>query len=402
MQKLVIIGGGFAGMWAALVAAREADVAAQKLAITLVAPDDHLTVRPRLYEPFTPAMRAPLRPLFEPLAIEFRLATVTAIDSATRAVQASTADGGSLSLPYDRLVLASGSVQRPLPVPGADEFALNVDTFAGSAALSAHLDRVLAAPDSEGRLTFVVIGGGFSGIELAAEMRNHLRQKGDEAAARAARVMLIEREAAIGPDLGAQPRPHIEAALSACGVETRLATSVTSITADAVTLSNGERIPCATVVVTTGLGAHPLAATLGAEHDAQGRVVVDASLRVRGTDGVFAAGDVARAQVDDSHVALMSCQHAVPMGKHAGYNAARDLLGLPLREYSQPNYVTCLDLGDFGALFTTGWERKTEQVGPDVKALKKMVNTQWIYPPGGDRAALLTASDIDAPWPPAV
>ena len=248
----------------------------------------------------------------------------------------------------------------------------------------------------------VVIGGGFTGIEIAAELRRHLRAKGDEAAARAARVLLIEREAAIGPDLGAQPRPHIETALSAGGVETRLGTSVASIDASVVTLNSGERIPCATVIVTTGLGAHPLAASLGGEQDAQGRVTVDATLRVRGADGVFAAGDVARARVDEGHVALMSCQHAVPMGKHAGYNAARDLLGLPLREYSQPNYVTGLDLGDFGALFTTGWERKTEQVGPDVKALKKMVNTQWIYPPTGDRAALLAASDIDAPWPPVV
>lgn len=402
MQKLVIVGGGFAGMWAALVAAREAAVADTPLAITLIAPDDHLTVRPRLYEPFTPAMRAPLLPVFGPLGIELRLATVTAIDSIARTVQAEDTHGAGHSLPYDSLVLAAGSVQRPLNVPGAREHALNVDTFAGSAALSAHLDRVLAAPEADGRLTFVVIGGGFSGIELAAEMRNHLRQKGHEAAAKAARVLLIEREAVVGPDLGELPRPHIETALATCGVESRLGTSVSTIEANAVTLSSGERIATATVVITTGLGAHPLAATLGAEHDGQGRVVVDAALRVPGAQAVFAAGDVARAQVDDSHVALMSCQHAARMGMHAGYNAARALLGQPLRDYSQPNYVTCLDLGDFGALLTSGWERKTERVGPEVKAFKKMINTQWIYPPSGDRAALLAAADIDAPWPPAV
>ena len=101
-------------------------------------------------------------------------------------------------------------------------------------------------------------------------------------------------------------------------------------------------------------------------------------------------------------MALMSCQHAAPMGKHAGYNAARELLGLSVRDYRQPDYVTCLDLGDFGAVLTTGWERNIAQVGPDTKAFKKMINTQWIYPPSGDRAALLSAADIDAPWPPAV
>lgn len=402
MQNLVIIGGGFAGMWAALVAAREAAVAHSALAITVIAPDDHLTVRPRLYEPFTPAMRAPLAPVFAPLDIKLIRAHATAIDSAARTVKTEDANGAQQSLPYDRLVLAAGSVQRPLQVPGAADHALNVDTYGGAAALSAHLDRVLAAPERDGRLTFVVIGGGFSGVELAAEMRNHLRQKGHEAAAKAARVLLIEREAVVGPDLGPQPRPHIEQALTVSGVETRLGTSVSAIEADAVTLSNGERIPCATVVITTGLGAHPLSATVGREHDALGRVVVDTALHVLGSDGVFAAGDAARAQVDEQHVALMSCQHAAPMGKHAGYNAARELLGLAVREYRQPDYVTCLDLGDFGAVLTAGWERNITQVGPAVKALKKTINTQWIYPPSGDREALLNAADIDAPWPPAV
>ena len=402
MQKLVIIGGGFAGMWAALVAAREAAMANSPLGITVVAPDDHLIVRPRLYEPFTPAMRAPLLPLFAPLGIELLLAHATAIDTSAHTVTIGDTQGASSALPYQRLILAAGSVQRVLNVVGAREYALNVDTYAGAAALSAHLDRVLAGPATADRLTFVVIGGGFSGVELAAEMRHHLRQKGHEDAAKAARVILIERECVIGPDLGPQPRPHIEAALAACGVETRLSTSVTAIEANAVVLSSGERIACATTLITTGLGAHPLAASLVSEHDAQGRVFVDTTLKVRGVQDVFAAGDVARAQVDDDHVALMSCQHAVPMGKHAGYNAARELLGFSTRNYAQPDYVTCLDLGDFGALFTTGWERKVDKVGAEVKAFKQMINTQWIYPPSGDRAALLVAADIDAPWPPSV
>jgi NADH dehydrogenase len=62
--------------------------------------------------------------------------------------------------------------------------------------------------------------------------------------------------------------------------------------------------------------------------------------------------------------------------------------------------VTCLDLGDYGAVLTTGWDRKVEQFGPDVKALTRTINEQWIYPPTGSREALLVASDIDAPWPP--
>ena len=74
---------------------------------------------------------------------------------------------------------------------------------------------------------------------------------------------------------------------------------------------------------------------------------------------------------------------------------------MPLRPYSQPNYVTCLDLGESGALFTLGWDRKTEKSGEAGKQLKQTINTQWIYPPSGNRESLLAAADLDGIWPPA-
>ena len=92
----------------------------------------------------------------------------------------------------------------------------------------------------------------------------------------------------------------------------------------------------------------------------------------------------------------MSCQHAMTMGKVAGYNAARDLIGLPQRMYRQPEYVTCFDLRRSGALLTTGLERSIEMNGTDAKQLKRQINTQWIYPPEADRNALLAAAHIDA------
>lgn len=401
MQQLVILGGGFAGLWAALVAAREAHVADRPLAITLVAPDDALTVRPRLYEPFTPAFRAPFAPLFEPLGITYLRAQATGIDAPARRARVELPDGTTRDLPYDRLVLAAGSRQAPLQVPGAAEHALDLDTYAAAERFHAHLTALTAAPVTSATSTFVVIGGGFTGIEMACELRRHLRALGATAAARDARVVLVERATVVGPELGDGPRGTIQEALQDCGVELRLGAQVSRIEADAVTFEDGERLPCATTLIATGLRAHPLTADLGVALDAQGRLPVDAHLAVLGVPGVFAAGDLARAQVDDAgRVALMSCQHAVPQGKHAGYNAAHDLLGLQPRVYRQPDYVTCLDLGDYGAVFTTGWERTVAQAGAEVKALKQTVNTQWIYPPKGDREALLAACDIDAPWPP--
>ena len=404
MENIVILGGGFAGLWAALTAAREVAhaKATAAIGITLVSRDLFLTVRPRLYEAFQEGLRAPLAPTLTPLNVQLVAAEVTAVALDAQRVSLRHADGREEALAYDRLILATGSEQIPLAVPGASEFGLNIDTFAGAEAFDAHLKRTIEAPDTPGRLTFVVVGGGFTGIELAAEMRRRIALHSNAEIARASRVLLIEQANIIGPDLGANPRPHIDAALLGAQVEVRLGTRVARIERSAVVLENGERIPAATVILTTGLRAQSLGASLGAPTDASGRVVVDANLRVTSHPAVFAAGDVAHAMADATHATLMSCQHAVPAGKHAGYNAARDLLGLPLRTYTQPQYVTVLDLGDYGAIFTQGWDRQIDQAGPEVKALKQMVNTQWIYPPTGSAEALLIAADIDAPWPPVV
>lgn len=97
-------------------------------------------------------------------------------------------------------------------------------------------------------------------------------------------------------------------------------------------------------------------------------------------------------RADSDHATIMSCQHALSMGMCAGGNAARDLLGLAPLAYTPPPYVTCLDLGPWGALFTSGWDRVPAKVGAEAKALKWQINTEWIYPPlSGRRADVLAA-----------
>lgn len=91
----------------------------------------------------------------------------------------------------------------------------------------------------------------------------------------------------------------------------------------------------------------------------------------------------------------MSCQHALSLGRVAGHNAAAELVGLPLHPYSQPKYVTCLDLGAWGALYTEGWDRQVRLTGAEGKALKRQINTEWIYPPKADRAAVFAVANPD-------
>ena len=90
---------------------------------------------------------------------------------------------------------------------------------------------------------------------------------------------------------------------------------------------------------------------------------------------------------------MMSCQHAMNLGRSAGHNAAADLLGLEQIPYSQPKYVTCLDLGPWGAVYTEGWEREVKLTGAEAKQLKHRINSEWIYPPRADRAEALAAAD---------
>jgi NADH dehydrogenase len=199
----------------------------------------------------------------------------------------------------------------------------------------------------------------------------------------------------VGPQFGDNPRPAIESALDLARVELKLGVRVSSVKPHAVMLSDGTRIETSTTVFTIGMRASPLTEQIPGARDDLGRLAVDDTLAVNGVPGVFATGDVARAYVDDENVALMSCQHSLTMGKYAGYNAAHALLGLSPRPYRQPDYTTCLDLGSFGAVFSTGWDRQVEKTPEEAKQRKRWINTELIYPPTGDRATILAGMRIN-------
>lgn len=394
-QRILVVGAGFAGMWSALSAARALDMAGHAndgVEILLVAPEPTLHVRPRLYEVPQEAMKAPLQSVFDTVGVRFLAARAEQIRTDAQEVDVVDAAGARQTLAYDRLVLAAGSQLFRPPVPGLHAHALSVDQYEDAVALDAHLRKLARQPSSLARNTIVVVGGGFTGIETAAEMPARLREimGGDIEP----RVIVVERADAIGPDLGPGPRPVIEKALKSQGVSWRLGVEVESIDAEGITTSGGERIEAATVIWTAGMRATALTQQIPAERDAAGRILVDRNLQVPGVPNVFVTGDAARAATDDEgNVAMMSCQHAMALGRSAGHNVAADLLGLPKIAYSQPKYVTCLDLGPWGAVYTEGWSREVKMEGAEAKALKHQINTEWIYPPTGDRAEILRSAD---------
>jgi len=392
-RRILIIGAGFAGMWSALSAARLLDEQGRTdVEITLIAPDPHLHVRPRLYEEAPANFRAPLTEIFDTTGVKFIQGMVERIHVERRAVDVTDADGQSSTLGYDRLVLATGSRLFRPAIAGLAEHTFSVDQTHEAVELEEHIRRLASQPDSPARRTVVVAGGGFTGIETAAEMPARLRAVLGEQAD--VKVVIVERNDAIGPDLGAGPRPVIEEALRSLGVTWKLGSGVASVDAGGVTTADGERIESSTVIWTAGLRASTLTSQIPGRLDAAGRLHVDRNLAVEGVPGVYATGDVARAATDDEgNHTMMSCQHAMNLGRSAGHNVAADLLGLEPIPYSQPKYVTCLDLGPWGAVYTEGWEREVKMQGAVAKKLKHQINSEWIYPPRAERAEVFAAAD---------
>ena len=385
MSRLVIVGGGFAGVWAAVRASTTRRQASRPdLEITLVSRDPWLTIRPRLYEDSLEDVRVPLDDVLEPAGVRRIEAEVRRIDAESRVL---TLGPGDWPLSYDAPVLAAGSVLQRAAIPGAEQ-GFAVDTYNEAAQLQAHLTELpLRGGDNRGRFTAVVIGAGFTGIEVATTLVSRLRSIAYPTA-EPARVVLVERAPVLVPDLGDSARGHVVRALMELGIEWRTGVPVDAIDGNGVTLASGERISAATVVLTGGLRASPLAEQLAVPRDVLGRVGVDEYLRVRGVDRVYAAGDVARAVADGAgHLVPMSCQCAIPMGEAAGRNAAASLLRLRQVVFGYPFYVTCLDLGAAGALFMEGWDREVRLTGSWAKLIKESINTRLIYPPRAGHAS---------------
>jgi NADH:quinone reductase (non-electrogenic) len=388
MAGLVIAGGGFAGFWAAAAAARlRRDASFSSLEILLISRDERLVIRPRLYEKNPSNMAVPLVPRLEAIGVQFKQGEIDSIDPTNREVRSTTS-----AISYDKLVLATGSqLARPGGTPS--EHGFDIDTLAGAAAFDRHLHGLAGRPEAhseaDGRWTVAIAGGGFTGIELATALPERIREIAGGATIR---VIVVDPASRIGASLGDGPQSAIREALAAAGIETRTGVTITSADSTGITLSSGERIACQTLVWTTGMRASALAAGISTPTDGLGRIAVTPELRVAEMEHVFAAGDVAHAAADDGHAALQSCQHAQATGRFAGYNAAADLAGLPLQAYRQPLYTTCLDLGESGAVLTTGWDRTVQATGEQAKAIKRRINTQLIYPPADGDAILAAAS----------
>ncbi len=234
---------------------------------------------------------------------ELLLGRAGSLDQKAKTVIVAT-DEGEHAVRYEQLVVALGSVVRVLPVPGLAEHGLGFKSLADAIALRNHVLRRLEAADAalddetRGReLAFVFVGAGYAGVEALAELfdlvhdalRFYPRLRDAKQ-----RWVLVDAAPTILHEIPSRLGEYAARRLVKRGIEIRAATTLTSLDAVAATLSDGERIPTATLVWTAGVKANPMLARLGLPLDERGRVKVDATLRVEGTDDVWALGDCAR------------------------------------------------------------------------------------------------------------
>lgn len=362
MKRMLVIGGGFAGVWACAAGAalRHNTESENAVEIVLVSKDPNLVIRPRLYERNPEQVTVPLAPVAEALAYTLIIDEVVDID--LDAASVTLKSGGNLA--FDTLVLAAGSRLRRPEIPGIAHHTHDVDTLDNARRFWRAVDTL----DSDD--TVAVIGAGFTGLELVTEV----------AARSACSTVLIDSRKDFSRMLSTGASDAVHTALA----DTRVCfgSQVVAIDAESVTLGNGEQIRANVVAWTAGMEAHPLAQKVNQETDGLGRLRTDRCLNVCGS--VYAAGDVARTLPDGEHIAPMSCQYAIPTGMVAGYNAMATLTGSPRQIFERPQYVTCIDLGNAGGLLTQGWERLPVQTGEEAKGTKKAI-MDMINPPA-DRA----------------
>ncbi|HWC82246.1 MAG TPA: NAD(P)/FAD-dependent oxidoreductase [Pseudonocardiaceae bacterium] len=334
--RVVIIGAGFAGYNAAKSLSR---TLAGRAEIVLINPTDYFLYLPLLpevavglIEPRRTAVSIP-----ETLPdVRLILAEVDRIDLAAREVRWTDAEDARGSIGYDRLIVAAGSVNKLLPIPGVAEHAHGFRDLSEALYLRDHLTRQFELADATddpderaARLTFVVVGAGYTGTEVAAQGVRYtklLRHKHPRLAEVPPRWLLLDVADRLLPGLSPRLAGTADRVLRGLGVDVRMGTSVKEATKDGVLLTDGETIGTRSLIWCVGVRPDPLIDELGLELD-HGRLVVDKFLGVPGHADVFACGDVAAAPdlTRPGKVTPMTAQHAERQGRRVAGNVAASL-----------------------------------------------------------------------------
>jgi NADH dehydrogenase len=366
--NVVIAGGGFGGA----SAARELERLLPKQSARLILVND---VNFQLYTPFLPEAAAgtleprhvvtPLRDILK--RTNLRLGAICSHDPAARTVTLRTHTGETEELRYDQFLVAVGSVSRSLPIPGLDEHAIGFKSLADAIWLRNHLVETLeeanATEDAARReqlLTYVFVGGGYSGLEALAELQDFAADAMDRyprARLQGMRWILVEAADRVLPEVPLDLADYAVRQLRGRGIDVRLGTRLEEVTADTAVLSTGERVPTRTLVWTAGVKPQPSLASMALPLDETGRVRVDERMSVEGMRGVWAIGDCAA--VPHPGIAGRACPPTAAMAVRQGPAVAHNIaceLGVEAhpRRFSYKGKEAFVNLGRYKAVGKIG------------------------------------------------
>lgn len=365
--NVVIAGGGFGGFAAARTLERV--LPKHSARITLVTDQNFM-----LYTPLLPGAAAGtleprhvVVPLREELrgGTDLRLGRVTSADPQQKTITVRTVHGRTEVLPYDQLIVALGSVNRTLPIPGLAEHAMGFKDLPEAIRLRNHVIRTLEAAESTedpseraAWLSYVFVGAGYAGLEGLAELQDFTADVLDlypRCRAHGIRWILVEARDQVMPEIGPDLAAFAETELRGRGIEIRTSTTLDEVTADTARLSDGEVVRTRTVVWTAGVKPAPVVAELGLPLGKGGRIEVDSTMKVAGVDGVWAIGDAAG--VPDPARKGEACpptaQHALRQGKRAARNAAAALGTGRVRPFTYKTKGVFVDMGRYQAVAST-------------------------------------------------
>lgn len=377
---VLVLGGGFAGV---RCAQRLERLLPRSQRLTLVSSENHFVFQPLLPEvvgaSLSPShVTSPLRHLLRRTAIVRGTVTRIVFDPPGTTGGGGTAIGdtvaGTVTVAIEdmaeqivfrptHLVLALGSVVDASRIPGMAEHSMPMKNVADALALRhavvTRLERAVVEPDAAERralLTFVVVGGGFSGVETAAEIHDlvqAVRRFYPSLAAEQPRVVCVHARDRILPELDERLGAHALGVLTRRGVQFRLQERTRAASGEGVYLASGELLPTRTIVCTIGNAPHPVLQELGGDVD--GRLRTDEFLHMLGHERVWALGDCAC--VPDGHggIAPPTAQFAARQGDHCAANIAAALRGAPLRPFRHRSQ---------GQLATLGHQNAVAAIGP--------------------------------------
>ncbi len=371
LTRIVIVGGGFGGLATAL-ALEKACAREPGVAITLISRENFHLFTPMLAEVASSSIEAkhivsPLRAFFR--KVTFRDSAVQAIDLEKKVLTASHCPQCSpYELAFDHLVLALGGITHFYGLPGVAASALPMKTLADAMALRNHVIDVLEHADLEEDpevrrrlLTIVIVGGGFAGVEVVAELHDFTRRakrfyptiRPDDI-----RVMLVHSSARIMPETSEDLATYAVNKLRQKGVEVLLETRIIAASPGGVEVQGVGRIPTSTLVCTAGTAPNPFLETLPLRKDTRGRIVVNACLEVPGSPGLWAVGDCAA--IPDAHTGHPyppTAQHAVREGQRVAANIRATMRGGATQPFTFSTLGQLVPLGHQSAVAEImGWK----------------------------------------------